>query len=204
MNITSAQQLDVPKEYVTVAYRKLFEEFDRIVQLPHDIKESIREKSEVLAFNSKEVLLNYLQVCKYGLFIVQGMVKVEYIVEGLEKIIGFQLPGDWCIAAESFFEQSPSDEKLTTLKETIGIAMSREDLEIFLSNCMEFNTLMRIMAEKHFVLLLNRSKMHQHSTRGKIRYMEEHYPTLVKVVPMTDIANYLGMTVRTYIRNRPK
>jgi len=203
MNIATAQTY-VPEEFVESAYRKLFEEFENISPLPVELKALIREKSEVLVFKPKDVLLNYLQVCKFGLFIARGMVKIEYVVDGEEKIIGFQLPGDWCIAAESFFEQTPSDEKLTTLKETIGIAMSREDLKGFLSNYTEFNTLMRIIAEKHFVLLMNRFKMFQHSTADKIRYLEEHYPALVKVVPMTDRANYLGMTPKTYMRNRPE
>lgn len=187
----------IPEELVEYAYRKLFEHFQQLVPFPQEVLGDIRRRSQPVLYSPRQAILDYGQTCRYCLFTIRGLVMSTFILDGLEKIVWFMAGGDIAIAVHSWFDQKPSEEKLTALKETLCIALSWTDMELLRKTYPHFAELERAFLIRHFVLVIQRTKWQQYSTDGRIDNLKELYPHLLKEVPAKYLASYLGITRQT-------
>jgi CRP-like cAMP-binding protein len=182
----------IPNELVEYAYQKLFDGFLQMAPFPQDVLDDIRQRSQPLLYKRRETILDYGQTCRYCLFTIRGLVLSTFIIDGLEKIVWFMAGGDAVIAVHSWFDQEPSDEKLTALKETFGIALR--------NNYPSFAAMERALLIRHYVMVIQRTKWQQYSVEGRIENLKELYPHLLKEVPGKYLAGYLGISRHTLAR----
>ena len=199
----SSARSSIPEELIAAAYDGLIENFRSIYPISKEIEDQLRQNSVIVHYKPREVILNYGEVCNYCLICVNGIVKSTFILDGLEKIVWFMSPGDIVVAVHSWYDQKPSEEKLTALKDTICIAVSWQEVRRLLADY-GMQSVILALTEKYYSHAIQRTKWQQYSTDGKIENLEQLYPVLMQEVPSVDLANFLGVSRETFIRKRPR
>jgi signal-transduction protein with cAMP-binding, CBS, and nucleotidyltransferase domain len=190
----------IPGELVEYAYSKLFEGFQQMAPFSQEVLDDIRRCSQPVLYRQRQTVLDYGQTCRYCLFTIRGLVLSTFIMDGLEKIVWFMAGGDTVIAVHSWFDQEPSEEKLTALKETLCIALSWANVEYLRNAYPGFAALERAILIRSFITVIQRTKWQQYSVDGRIDNLKQLYPHLLKEVPAKHLASYLGISRHTLAR----
>lgn len=188
----------IPHELVEYSYEKLFERFLQLAPFSQEVLDEIRKRSQPVLYWQRETVLDYGQTCDYCIFTIKGLVLSTFIMgDGQEKIVWFMAGGDVVIAVHSWFGQESSEEKLTALKETLGIAVSWANIQYLLNTYLSFAALERALLIKHYTMVIQRTKWQQYSVDERIDNLKQLYPHLFKEVPIKYLATYLGVSRST-------
>lgn len=188
----------IPDELVEYAYDKLFDRFLQLAPFSKEVLDDIRRCSQPVLYWPRETVLDYGQTCDYCIFTIKGLVLSTFIMrDGQERIVWFMAGGDVVIAVHSWFGQEPSEEKLTALKETLGIAVSWENIEHLRITYPGFAALERALLIKHYTMVIQRTKWQQFSVDERIENLKQLYPHLFREVPVKYLATYLGVSRST-------
>ncbi|WP_354375908.1 Crp/Fnr family transcriptional regulator [Pedobacter africanus] len=169
-----------------------------------EVQEEIRNRTRPVLYRQRDVILHYGQVCRYCLFLIRGLVRSTFILDGVEKIVWFMTSGDVVIAVHSWYEQKPSEEQLTALKETVCFAMSWEDVDELERKYPDWLALELALTQRYYRDAIQRTKWQQFTTEGRIQNLEQLYPKLFADVPAKHLANFLGISRETFSRRRSR
>jgi len=194
----------VPEEIVERGYETLINSLRSISPLSEETIEHFRDLSQMVLYHPRDIIVGYGVVCNYCLLALRGLVKSTYLKKGVEKIAWFMGAGDVIVALDSWYEQSQSEEQLVAIKETICIAISYNHFELMKKEHRDFLDMVLKLTEYHYALAIKRTKWQQFSSDEKIENLEELYPVLMKEVPSTDLASFLGISRETFSRKRPR
>ena len=144
-------------------------------------------------------------VCKKVLFLQKGLLYSSYEEDKYTVTTWFMKENDFVISVESFLQQTPSKETITALEDCEGLALSY--------------TTLRQLAEKHHCFLFIYSRLIEHyyllseqrafnlrkrEATDRYRFLLSHHPEIIRRVPLTLIASYLGVNLETLSRIRAK
>jgi CRP-like cAMP-binding protein len=186
---------------------RMFAEMFQLFRMLHpalsdELLSEIRERSEVMRFKKKSVILDYEQTCRHCFFAARGLVRALYLRKGVEQTCWFMGEGDIVIAVESFYAQMPSKERLVALEDTDCIALSWDELQLIYSKHVEFNIIGRQLTERYYRQAIERTKWVSLSAKERYILLFREYPKFLNRVPDAALASYLGIDKSTLSRIR--
>lgn len=154
-------------------------------------------------FERNEFLCRLGQVEKNLYLLKSGAIRAFYFDGEAEQSIRFGYENSVINSMKSFFNQSPSEIQLQTLRKTEVLVLPRQDYMAFIESSREamqshiqvMNSLTLSMMERETDLLIKSPKLRYQRVLARS-------PQLFQEIPLKYIASYLRMTPETLSRLR--
>lgn len=148
-------------------------------------------------------LLREHQVSDYFFFIHKGIARIYYLKGDKEITEWIAMENQFFLSISSFFERTPSRLSIQTLEEAEVWGIHYNDLMKLAAAYHEVETLLRKLVTLSLILSQHRMDSIQFETAQQ-RYdkLVKNQPQMIKRVPLTYIASFLGITLETLSRIR--
>ncbi|MBD8082820.1 Crp/Fnr family transcriptional regulator [Chryseobacterium sp. GCR10] len=160
------------------------------------------EEAEVRRFFKKKTvkrkgsLLQEGDVCRHISFVVSGCFKMYAVDSSFkEHNLQFAIENEWIADIQSFYDEKPSRLTIEAVEPSVVLQITHEDLLYLYVNYHKFDRNFRIINERKFINFQDRI-LQSISSTAEERYLnfQKDFPELVKRLPNTQIASYLGIT----------
>ena len=162
-------------------------------------------KLEKIRLKKKSILLNIGCIESNLYFISKGIVRQFIPKNENDLTFGFLFENEFVTAYDSFLTQTPSQYSLEALTEVSLWKISKENLEDVFENTLSGNIIGRKMAEEMF-LIKSKRELSFLSKTAQERYLDlfKERPELLKLIPLKQIASYIGVTPQGLSRIRKR
>lgn len=176
---------------------------ERIGHLSPDIERLFLEKWHSWTLPKDHFLVRENAVCDHIFFVRKGILRIFYFKNGKEITEWIAMDGTFCLSIISFFERSPSRLQIQTLEASEIMGIHYDELTGMAAQYHEVETLFRKMMTSSLILSQYRMDSIQFETAQQ-RYdrLLESQPELIRRVPLTYLASFLGITPETLSRIR--
>jgi CRP-like cAMP-binding protein len=144
-------------------------------------------------------------ICDYIFFIRKGIVRIYYYKNEREKEITewIAMPETFCFSIISFFERAPSRLIIQTIEPAEVLGIHHNDLMALADKHHDIEKLFRKMLTGSLIFSQQRMDSIQFETAHQ-RYQRllTFSPEIIKKVPLSYIASFLGVTLETLSRIR--
>ena len=173
-------------------------------QVSEEEWEVIKECFLLQPFSKNEYFVSQGKVCRKLAFIAEGVVRYcMFRDDGTDVTCFFMCENDFVGDPESFFSQKPSDMNAQTLTDCQLITISYENMQKLLQQvprgkeinaAIDHYVMMKMLYQRTFLLNLD----------ATVRYKEfmREYANILQRVPLSYIANFLGITQQSLSRLR--
>lgn len=148
-------------------------------------------------------LVREREVCDYIFFIHKGVARIYYNKNEKEITEWIAMDEQFFFSITSFFQRTPSHLIIQTLEPSEVMGIHYNDLTRLAAEHHEIESLYRKMLSLSLILSQQRMDSIQFETAHQ-RYEKliKNSPDIVKRVPLTYIASFLGVTLETLSRIR--
>jgi CRP-like cAMP-binding protein len=138
-------------------------------------------------------------------FVVKGLLRAYYLVEGEEINTAFFMEGQWAKAYHSFLTQTASRQWIQALEDVELITISYKHLQHLFANSPAWERFGRIATENLYVASQLRSEMLLLEKPAE-RYINlaKTQPQLLERVPLYHLASYIGIKQPSLSRIRKR
>lgn len=174
----------------------LVSSFNNSFPLNEKEEEEVRRLFKQRIFKRKGFLLQEGDVCKYISFVISGCFKMYAVDTNFkEHNLQFAIENEWIADIQSFYDEKPSRLSIEAVEPSVVLQISHEDLLYLFVNYHKFDRNFRIINERKFINFQDRI-LQSISFTAEERYLnfQRDFPELIKRLPNTQIASYLGIT----------
>ncbi|SIO53771.1 Crp/Fnr family transcriptional regulator [Chitinophaga niabensis] len=191
------------QQMYTALYKMMIQYYPPIAN-ERELLEVILASTNIEFFKKRQVMIDYNQVCRNCYFAVKGLVRSIHIQDGIEKTQWFMAEQDIIIAVYSFFNQTPAEERLVALEDTICISLNFDKLEEIYLKFPVFNGVGRKLTEYYYQLAFDRTTWVTLSAKERYERLLDSpvYGRFINRVPLAALASYLGIDKATLSRIR--
>lgn len=182
---------------------------DRIICLVHKLEKNAGDdyfdafKRKVLPKGT--YLLQEGTVCRYIWFLETGIARVFDRKDGVEITRYFFFPGELIDAYCSSALQVPSEVSIEIVRDSVVYAISRNKLRKLAAVYPVIFEIEKLVVECHTIWLEKRVYDIQHfNAMEHYRHLLFHQAPVIRCVPVTYVASYLGVSLETLSRIRSK
>ena len=148
-------------------------------------------------------LLRENTVSDYIYFIEKGIARIYYHKNGKEITEWIAMDGQFFLSINSFFERKPSRLIIQTLEAAVVSGIHYDQLMKLAAGYHEVETLFRKMMSGSLILSQYRMDSIQfESAQQRYKKLLQNNPEMIKRVPLSYIASFLGITLETLSRIR--
>lgn len=186
-------------------YQKLFDFISKTVQLQDVDVLKIGSKLSIEDYDKGDFILKHNQVSKTLKFVLSGVYRVYQLKDGKEMTSYFNYEERNPLVASfvSLLANKPSTEFIECIIPGKVISISYSDWQELYKTSLELNVFGRLMAEKNYLLAIQRIESLQYQNASE-RYemFLKLYPKLLNQIPHHYISSYLGITPESLSRVR--
>ena len=155
-------------------------------------------------YKSKEIVIEAGKTAQNIYFIEYGLMRTYHLEDGKEINTYFACDNQIISTYSSFISQTPSFEILEAIEESIVYALSYETLNALYETSSKFEKLGRILAEKNYLCVLDRTyAMQTKSAKEKyLAFIKTNDKKIVQRIPQLHIASFLGIAPESLSRVR--
>ncbi|MFT3750518.1 MAG: Crp/Fnr family transcriptional regulator [Agriterribacter sp.] len=159
--------------------------------------------AEVFTLDKPTLLVKEGQRADKVYFVADGLARAYYLKDGKEITDWFAFENDFICSIAGFFENVPSSHFVETLEPATILELSKKAVFELSGKHHDFERLGRIIATQTMLSLRKRIIAIQFETaQQKYQNLINNSPDIVRRVPLTHIATYLGITLETLSRVR--
>lgn len=148
-------------------------------------------------------LVREKEVCDYIFFIKKGVARIYYYKAGKEITEWIAMDEQFFLSIISFFERTPSNLIIQTLEPAEVMGIHYNDLTRLAAQHHEVETLYRKMLAGSLILSQYRMDSIQfESAQQRYEKLLQNSPQIIRRVPLSYIASFLGITLETLSRIR--
>ncbi len=152
-----------------------------------------------------EMILREGNRCNQVIFILKGVIRYFYYVEGNEHTAQFFFENEFFSDIESIITGNPSKLNIQALEKTDMLVFSREDLYRLYDTNPRIERFGRLMIENAYLgLLRRRNEFLNMEPEARYAHLVKHRPHLIQRVPQHYIASYLGIQPQSLSRIRKR
>lgn len=182
---------------------KLLEMLSAMHPLSNEFQQALSKRIVTLSLPKNHILLNAAHVSDDAFFLETGFAMSFQYVKGRKHVEEFFPEGRIVVSPLSFFQRLPSKETIQLLEQSDVLHISFESVMWLLDNFPEANVIYRITMNSYYEQSRDRIRDFQRLTAMQ-RYgkMNEIYPNVKHLVPLEQIATYLGIAPQHLSRLR--
>jgi CRP-like cAMP-binding protein len=148
-------------------------------------------------------LIREKQVADYIFFINKGIARIYYYKAGKEVTEWIAMDGQFFLSITSFFQRTPSHLIIQTIEPAEVFCIHHNRLMELAKKYHDVETLFRKMMTLSLILSQQRMDSIQFETaQQRYKKLLMQFPDMVKRVPLSFIASFLGVTLETLSRIR--
>jgi CRP-like cAMP-binding protein len=184
---------------------KLLKYFQKIMPLSEEEVMAIVETMTIKQYKKGTVLLKEGQISTEVYFVLEGCVRLFYLVDGDEKTNNFFTEEQWVISMNSFSQNNPSNHFLDCCTDSTLVVGNREKEENLYKRFPKFETISRKVMEKVFAEQQEIMSSYTTDTQEQ-RYLKllKSRPDLFQKIPQYQIASYIGVKPESLSRIRKR
>lgn len=174
------------------------------IGLSQEETERLCDKLTQNEFEAKTNIVHTGTVARSVYFIRTGLMRTYHLQDGKEITTYFACDHQFISTYASFINQAPSFETLEAIEDSSVYELSYRSLLELYEESPKFEKLGRILAERNYLCILDRTVMMQTKT-AKQKYIDFIHTTdkkIVQRVPQHQIASFLGITPESLSRIR--
>lgn len=134
-------------------------------------------------------------------FVVSGLFRLFYVLDGEEKIMLFFTENQFMTDYFGLLTQTPSLRPIQALEDSEVLSISRSDFMGLFDQSKAWERIGRLMAEWSYVYSVQRANRLLHDDYDtRLRTFMHESPSLMQRIPQYMIASYLNMTPETLSR----
>ena len=179
----------------------LLKYFSNYLELREEEVDFLEKNVPIVDLESNHFLLQGGEISNAFYFVIEGIVRMYYLVDGVEKTTFFYQKNDFVSSYESFTQQLPSKHYFQTVgKASVAIFKNSVVAEI-ITRYPRFEMLSRIIMEKELIVYQNMLASFI-TMDSEQRYCDllKNNPELFQNIPQYHIATYLGVSPETLSR----
>jgi len=174
---------------------------------------NLSKEANALFFNSFEkfhykrdsFILNVNEVCNYFYYLNKGSIRIFYMKDDKEITEWISLENHFFVSIISFFERSKSQLIIKSIEEVEIYGISHDNLMMLSAENKEINQFYHYSLIQSLILSQKRMYSIQfHTAQEKYQNLIENQAEIIKRIPLTYIASFLGITLETLSRIRAK
>lgn len=171
--------------------------------MPQELKKEILITTDVVEFKRNQIVLEIGQVSNNCYFMIDGFLKSSYINEEKKEVVNWIMgKGEVVISVISYYDQTPSQERVIALRDTLCVQLSYSNWQRLLNTYHEFSLLDGCLTRHYYKEAARQLLWKDLSAQQKWKNITEKYPDLLNEVKLGDIASFLGITRSTLSRVR--
>ena len=148
-------------------------------------------------------LVREKQVCNYLFFVDKGAARIFYHKNEKEVTEWIALDEEFLLSIKSFFLRNPSQLMIQTIEPSEVWGIHYDDLIQLATTHHDIETWFRKLLSVALILSQNRMDSIQfESAQQRYESLIKQHPNIIKRVPLTYIASFLGITLETLSRIR--
>jgi CRP-like cAMP-binding protein len=175
------------------------------MSLKPELRFDLADKINIRKVVKGDILISEGKICNQLFFIKKGFLRGFHYHNGREITSWFGFENDFASSTYSFVSRKPGVETVEAIENSILYVITYDDLNDIYSKFPEFNYVGRLLTEKYYVDLMERTLCLQFQTA------KESYEQLIAIQPhilqrasLGNIASYLGISQETLSRIRTK
>ena len=163
-------------------------------------KSHLREQN----FPAKTTIIEAGKTARRIYFIKTGLLRTYHLSDGKEISTYFSCDNQFISTFSSFIQQNPSFEYLEAIEESTVFSLSYHSLQELYKTSPVFEKIGRILAEKNYLCILDRTLIMQTKTAKEkyLNFIEKNPSKIVQRVPQHQIASFLGIAPESLSRVR--
>ena len=182
----------------------LTENINQIVGLTTEEKYSIEQAYSTIEIAKGGLWVQQNKICDQVGFVVSGKLRNYYIDgAGNEVTCYFVAPENFISSFTSFLTNTPANENISALEDSVLRVISKKDLEELCEQLPKVQIFRRVIAENLFITMEKRIFMLQsQSAHERYENMLKNNPDIILSVPLQYTASFLGITPQHLSRLR--
>lgn len=182
---------------------QLQQAIDQLSKLSPESREQFLAAFDRWVLPRDHFLVREKEVADYIFFINKGVARIYYYKGGKEITEWIALDGQFFLSITSFFQRSPSHLIIQTLEPAEVFGIHYNKLMELAKQHHDVETLFRKMMTASLILSQQRMDSIQFETaQQRYERLLQQFPDMVKRVPLSYIASFLGVTLETLSRIR--
>lgn len=184
---------------------KLVNYFSRIMPLSEEEMKAIDETMDIQRYEKGTVILKAEQVSNKAYFVLEGIVRQYYLVDGVEKTSDFFSDEQWVVSLNNLHPENPSTYFLECCTDCLLVVGNSQKGEDLYKKFPKLETISRKLMERVFTD--QQEKMEAFTINTPIlRYQNllKSRPDLFQRIPQYQIASYIGVTPESLSRIRKR
>ncbi len=183
---------------------ELYKILEDLIGLTESEWRSFSAKLNRKAFKSKTQLVKEGYTAHNIYFIETGLLRTYHLLEGKEINTYFACDRQFISSFSSFISQSPSFEILEAIEDSTVYELPYHTLTTLYAESKKFEKLGRILAEKNYLCVLDRTFTMQTKTakQNYLYFIKNYDKKIIQRVPQYQIASFLGIAPESLSRIR--
>lgn len=185
---------------------KLITIINQFANISEQAKIELNNIVSIKRFDKGSYIVEQGKTCKHLYFIKSGFLRGFYYQDNGKEITSwFAFENETVTSMYSFISQKPSFETIEVLEDSTLFEISYQNVQFLFKKYPEFNLIGRILTEKYYIELEERTMSLQFQTATE-RYLNllQQQPQLLQKASLGMIASYLGISQETLSRIRKK
>jgi len=173
--------------------------------LSADLKDDLAAKILIKKGMKGDILISQDRICDQLFFIKKGFLRGFHYHNGKEITSWFGFENDFATSTYSFVSRKSGFENIEVIENSILHVITYNDLNDIYKKHPEFNYVGRLLTEKYYVDLMERTLCLQFQTaKQSYEQLVATHPHILKRASLGHISTYLGISQETLSRIRAK
>lgn len=184
---------------------RIFQLLSESMDLSSELRADLADKICIRKVKKGEIIVNEGKICDQLFFIKKGALRGFHYHNGKDITSWFGFEDDFGTSTYSFITQTTGFEIVESIENGILYAISYTDLYSIYKKYPEFNYVGRILTEKYYIDLMERTLCLQYqSAKENYEQLVVNRPQILQRATLGHIASYLGISQETLSRIRTK
>lgn len=172
--------------------------------LPEDCIQELITQCKILVFDKEEEIIKTGQYSDKAYYVAAGSARAFYIKEnGKEVTEWFAFNGEFICSVNSFFQNTPSTFSISSVEPVVLLEISRTTANYLSDKYRAFERLEKKVITHTLIKLQQRiSALQFEDARHKYENLINTQSGILRRIPLSYIASYLGITLETLSRIR--
>lgn len=152
-----------------------------------------------------QIILEFDQVNDKLYFIKKGLLRCYYMVHGKEVSDWFFWNNETVVSIGSFYLQRPSEDRIVVNEPGELYYITKDQYDFAKREFHEFAYIASVLLEKYLVTFHDHARLlRKYDSPERYKLVREKYPQMELLIPLNELASWLGMTPETLSRIRSR